>query len=123
MTFEGWAMLALACGGTFALMRLWVTSLLSELGLRRALGATRRQVVGFVLLRAAGVGLGGVLVGLWLGPAVWGIMTGVMADLPTWDAAAVARYAALLIAAAVLGAVVPAWRAARSTPAALVAWT
>ena len=45
-------MLALACGGTFALMRLWVLSLLTELGLRRAVGARRRHLSGFVLLRA-----------------------------------------------------------------------
>lgn len=54
-------------------MRLWVTSLLGELGLRRALGARRRQIVGFMLFRAAGVGVGGVAIGLWSGPAVWNI--------------------------------------------------
>jgi hypothetical protein len=108
-------------GAARAIRRRRVPSLHGELGLRRALGASRRQVVKSVLLRAVGVGLGGVLVGLWLGPAVWGIMTGVIADLPAWDAATVARYAALLIAAAVLGAIVPAWQAARSTPAVLLA--
>ena len=119
MTLEGWLMLALAGGGTFALMRLWVTSLLGELGLRRALGARRREVVGFVLLRAAGVGLGGIAVGLGLGPAVWSVMPGI----PAWDPGIIARYAVQLIVCAMLGALPPAWRAARAMPSAHVAWT
>src|SRR5262249_18524299 len=56
----GWTALILACCGTLSLIRLWVLSLLSELGLRRAVGARRRDVLAFVLSRATGAGLVGV---------------------------------------------------------------
>ena len=42
IAFVGWATLALACCGTLSLIWLWVLSLQSELGLRRAVGARRR---------------------------------------------------------------------------------
>ncbi|MGH7498694.1 MAG: FtsX-like permease family protein [Gemmatimonadales bacterium] len=120
--FEGWAMLALACGGTFALMRLWVLSLLTELGLRRAMGARRWQLIAFVLLRAAGVGLAGVAVGIWFGPAVWSALGAVVAGLPGWDTATVARFALILTGTAVAGALLPALKAARTSPASLLSW-
>jgi putative ABC transport system permease protein len=117
---EGWAVLVLACGGTFALIRLWVVSLLAELGVRRAVGARRRHIVAFVLIRAAGIALGGIVAGLWFGPGVWNVLHGVMSDLPSWDTAVLARYAAILVAAVMLGAVPPAWRAARTSPGELM---
>jgi putative ABC transport system permease protein len=117
---EGWAVLVLACGGTFVLIRLWVDSLLTELGIRRAVGARRRHIIALVLLRAAGMALGGVAAGLWFGPGLWNVVHGVMADLPAWNADVVARYAAILVAAVVLGAAPPAWRAARTTPGELI---
>jgi ABC-type antimicrobial peptide transport system permease subunit len=83
-------------------------------------GARRRHIIVFVLLRAAGMALGGVAAGLWFGPGVWNVLHGVMADLPAWDPVVVARYAALLVVAVVLGAVPPAWRAARAAPGELM---
>jgi putative ABC transport system permease protein len=118
---EGWAMLGITTLGTFALMRLWVRSLLVELGVRRAMGARRRDLFALVLRRAAGVGLAGVLIGLWLGPFVWGVLPTIMTGLEAWDPAPVACYAGLLVASALAGALLPAWRAARSTPASLIA--
>lgn len=121
--FEGWSMLALACGGTFALMRLWVLSLLTELGLRRAVGARRRQLLGHVLLRAAAVGLVGTGVGIWFGPAVWSALGSVIVGLPAWDTPTVARFALLLIGVAIAGALLPAVKAARTSPAGLLSWS
>jgi hypothetical protein len=120
IAFEGWATLILACAGTFSLIRLWVLSLVSELGLRRAIGARRVDVIAYVCFRAAGVGLGGVAAGLWFGPGVWSLVHGVMADFPAWDSVTVARYALVLLAAGLLGAVPPALRAARTPPSRLL---
>jgi putative ABC transport system permease protein len=116
---EGWALLAIATIGTFAMMWLWVTSLAGELGIRRAVGARRRHVLGYVLSRAALVAAGGVAFGTWLGMIAWDALGSVVAGLPPWDPAAVARYGALLAVAALAGATLPAWRAARASPAAL----
>ena len=121
--FEGWVMLGLACGGTFILMRLWVLSLLNELGLRRAVGARRWRLLAFVLGRAGAVGLGGVAIGLWFGPAIWAAVGSVIAGLPVWDAPTVARFAVLLVGVAMAGALQPAVRAIRATPAALLGWS
>jgi FtsX-like permease family protein/MacB-like protein len=118
---EGWAMLGITTLGTFALMLLWVRSLRVELGVRRAVGAHRRHLFRLVLLRAAAVGLTGILAGLWFGPSIWGVLPSVMTGFHAWDPHPVARYAVLLLASALAGALLPAWRAARMTPASLIA--
>jgi len=118
---EGWALLAIATIGTFAMMWLWVTSLLAELGVRRAVGARRRDVMGYVLWRTMLVAVGGAVFGWWLGLMVWDALGNLVAGVPTWESAAVLRYALLLGAAALAGAWVPAWRAARTPPVTLLA--
>ena len=117
---EGWVMLAVASLGTFSVMWLWVTSVLGELGLRRATGARRRQIMRYVLARAAAVAAWGAAFGAWVGLMVWDAVHALAETLPAWDPAGVARAALLLGAAALAGALVPAWRAARTPPAALV---
>jgi ABC-type antimicrobial peptide transport system permease subunit len=71
--------------GTFVVMHRWVASLSYELGLRRSVGARRRDLLRFVLSRAAGVAVGGVAIGLWVGLFVWGALATVVAGLPEWD--------------------------------------
>jgi hypothetical protein len=116
---EGWVILGLATLGCFVVMRLWVASLRYELGVRRAVGARRRAVIGFVLARAAGVAVGGVLIGLWVGLMAWGALATVVAGLPAWDLQAALRYAPVLAGATLAGALWPAWQAARARPAQL----
>jgi ABC-type antimicrobial peptide transport system permease subunit len=117
----GWGMLALATGGLFALMRLWVSSLRTELGLRMAVGATRRRLMALVLGRTTAVGAAGIAVGLWFGPALWGGLRDLLPKLPTWHPATLLGYALLLMFAALAGAVGPAWHAVRMPPAELFA--
>jgi putative ABC transport system permease protein len=116
---QGWAMLAVATIGTFAVMWLWVTSLLGELGVRRAVGARSRHVLGYVLSQAVLVAVAGVAFGSWVGMMVWDAVRTVVAGLPSWDPGAVLRYGVLLAAAALAGALLPAWRAVRAAPATL----
>ncbi len=118
---EGFGLLAIATIGTFAMMWLWVHSLLVELGIRRAVGARRRSVMAYVLWRAVAVAAGGAAFGSWLGMMVWDALGSAVSGLPAWDPAAVLRYGLLLTAAALAGAVVPAWRAAHTPPTALLA--
>jgi hypothetical protein len=118
---EGWAMLVAALIATLVQMRLWVVSLALELGLRRAVGAGAGQVLALVLGRAALVGVGGVTVGLVLGPVVWSALGTIVRGLPAWDAGVVTRFAVLLVATTLVGALVPAWRAVRTAPATLLA--
>jgi len=117
---EGWMLLVLATIGTFVVMRLWVASLAYELGLRRAVGARRRDILGFVLLRVAGVATGGVAIGLWFGLFLWGALATVVPGLPAWDLHTALGFAPLLVAATLAGAVWPAWQAAVVAPGTLV---
>ncbi len=114
-------MLFVAALASLVQMRLWVRSLEPELGMRRAVGARRGRILALVLLRAAGVGVGGIAVGLGFGPAVWSALGTVVRGLPEWDAALVLRYAGILVTTTTLGALVPGWRAARAAPAGLLA--
>ena len=117
---EGWVMLAVATIGTFVVLRLWVASLLHDLGVRRAVGARRRHVYWFVFARALGIAVGGVAIGCWCGGLLWGTLTSLVAGLPAWDGGVAERFGLLLTVAAMAGALMPAWQAAHAAPAQLV---
>jgi putative ABC transport system permease protein len=91
-----------------------------EIGLRRVVGATRRQVVGQLVLEAVALGLAGSALGLLLGAAVvhgLNIVTarmGAPVFLLTGRLALVAALSPPLLAA--LAGLWPAWRAARLPP-------
>lgn len=118
---QGWAMLGIAALGSLAVARLWVSSLLVELGVRRALGARRRQTVSYVLLRASAVCAVGIAGGIWFGASIWSILGDLVPGLDPWDAGLVLRYGSILLLSVLLGALPPAWRASRRTPASLLA--
>lgn len=118
---EGWITLAIAILGTFVVMRLWLESLRYELGVRRAVGARRRRILGFVLVRALAVAVGGVAIGLWLGLILWEALATAIPGVPPWDVAFALRIAPLLAVATLAGALPPAWQAVRAAPASLVA--
>ena len=94
--------------GTFSAVRLWVDSLASELSLRRAVGASRTRIAGFVLTRALGIGAGGVALGLFLYfVIVRGALTAVVRDLPIWNAQLFALLGLLFGVIAVIAAGIP----------------
>ena len=117
---EGWVMLAIATLGTFVVMWLWVASVTHDLAVRRAVGARRRDVMRYVLSRAAGVAAGGVAVALWCGVMLWDTLTSIVAGLPPWEPGVLLRYAVLLAITAFAGALFPAWRVAHGAPAELI---
>jgi hypothetical protein len=117
---QGWAMLAIAALGSLAVTRLWVASLLGELGVRRTLGARRRLIVAYVLLRAAAVGAAGIMGGVWFGQAIWSVLADLVPGLDPWDGALVLRFGLVLVLSTLLGALAPALRASRASPASLL---
>lgn len=97
--------------GTFDTMRMWLRGLSHELAVRRAVGATKGSIAKWVLVRAAGAGIGGTALGCFLYlsvmmPAVTELMNGV----PVWDGRLAAGSAALLVVAMMAGAAVPLYR-------------
>lgn len=91
-----------------------------EIGVRRALGASRRAIFAQFLVEAGLVGVSGGLLGLglaWLG--LWAVRqqpTG-YAELARLDPAMLATTFAIAIGASLLAGLLPAWRAAQITPA------
>lgn len=91
-----------------------------EIGVRRALGASRRQIFMQLLVEAGVVGLVGGVVGLALAfLGLWGVrqQPAQYADLAAMDLPMLASTFAIAIAAALLAGALPAWRAMRIAPA------
>lgn len=112
----GWATLGLAAIGTAALMAYWVRSLTVELGLRRAVGATRRRLLLMLLVRAAMAGAFGLAVALWVGPVIWDTLPTFLPGFPVWELPMVLRYGVGLALVALLAALLPAVRTLRMDP-------
>jgi putative ABC transport system permease protein len=101
-----------------------VAQRVSEFGVLRTLGASRRQILGSVLLEAGAVGLIGAIVGIAGGflvaIALKAIFAAIGADLPSTAAVLEARtvIVSALVAFIVtfVAALVPAWRSTRVPP-------
>jgi putative ABC transport system permease protein len=97
-----------------------------EIGLRRVVGATRRQVLDLLLLEAGLLGAGGSVLGIVAGT----IAVAVLNDVTARHGAPVFLVTARLLVAAVVAPVAlallagfwPAWRAARLTPTDALRW-
>jgi predicted permease len=114
--FLGTVSLLLACGALGGLMSHLVAARTREIGLRLALGAERRLVLGLVMRQALAVAAVGVVAGLGLtlagGRLVARFLTGIRPD----DPVALAAAGVLLLATAAAAGYLPARRASRVDP-------
>jgi putative ABC transport system permease protein len=108
--------LVLAAVGLYGVLAYMVERRTSEIGVRMALGADRGRVIGMVL----GGAFWQVAVGLVLGiPAAIGagrLMSNQLFGVEPWDPVMLALAILVLALAALLAAVIPAWRAAGVEP-------
>jgi putative ABC transport system permease protein len=88
----------IAVGGLIAMLQLWLDSQQRELGVRRAVGATRRAIHRLVLSQAALVAVGGSLFGAWLGQMAWDVLPRIVPGAPMFDRQVVLLTAATLSA-------------------------
>ena len=92
----------------------------SEIGVRRALGASRRSIFAQCLIEAGTVGLVGGVLGLGLAAlGLWAVRQQPTdyADLAHLDPAMLLTTFVLAVAASVIAGLVPAWHACQVTPA------
>ncbi len=102
--------------GIYAVVSYSVSRRMREMGIRSALGASRRQLVELVVGQGVRLAVPGLVVGVVLAMGLMRLMKSIIAELKN-DGPLVYVGALLILAASVIVAsIVPAWRAARVDP-------
>jgi ABC-type antimicrobial peptide transport system permease subunit len=114
----GFAALAmvLASIGLYGVMSYMVTQRSRELGVRVALGANTRDVLGLVLGQGAKLALLGVVIGLAASFAVTRVMTNMLFNVSATDPLTFVVISLLLISVALVASYLPARRATKVDP-------
>ena len=116
LTLFGAAALVLATVGIYGVIALATAQRTREIGLRLAMGAEPRHVVGMVVRGAMGLAGAGVSIGLLASLLVSRSLGSLLVDVAPFDAATLAAVSALLLLVAAGAAYLPARRAARVDP-------
>jgi putative ABC transport system permease protein len=116
MAVFGGLALVLAVVGVYSVMAFVITQRTAEIGVRIALGATRRDVLRLTIGQAATMTALGITIGLALSLALGRLMESALFGTVTADPRVSAVLAAVLVAAAVLAGYVPARRATAIDP-------
>ena len=119
LLFEGFAIVALvlAAAGIYGVLSSNVTDRLREIGVRSALGASRRNILGLVIREGLGLTLLGIAVGLAGAAAASQAIASLLFGLSRLDLMTYTGVAVVLLAVSGLACSLPAWRAARVDPA------
>jgi predicted permease len=112
----GAAAILLAVIGIYGLVAFSVSQRMREMGIRRAIGASRGHIVRLVLAGSLGRVTAGVLPGLLLGGASAVAFSGFLVEVSPFDAPTLAIIAALMLGAGAAASLGPALRAARVDP-------
>ncbi len=111
---------SLALIGIYGMMAWSVTERRQEIAIRMALGASRERMLSMVLGHALLLAVIGITIGLVVAPIATRTLAGLLYGITPTDPLAFVGTALVLGAVAVLSALVPALRAARVQPAAVV---
>ena len=114
-TFAGLALL-LVSFGVYGVMAQSVGQRVQEIGVRMAVGAGRWEIVTMVLRDGGRLALAGALAGFVLSLLMARAMRSLLFSIRPLDPASFALGLAVLLAAATLACLIPAWRAARTDP-------
>jgi putative ABC transport system permease protein len=108
--------LVLATMGVFGVMSHMVSQRTHEIGIRKALGAPRRNVLNLVLRQGMTLTLIGLVIGLGLAFALSRVLSTLLYEISPADPATFAATGILLTAVAFLACYVPARKATRIDP-------
>ena len=106
----------LAALGIYAIKGYMVASRTSEIGIRKAMGATHGNIVGMVLGEGFLLTMAGLIVGLAMGLAVAKVAARLFYGISPIDSVSIVATVALLGAASLLAGYIPARRAAKVDP-------
>lgn len=109
--------LALAALGVYGLLAYTVAQRTTEIGIRMALGATRRQILGLVSVSGMRIAIAGAVAGLAVAFILIRYLRSQLYGVGAFDAVSWIGAAAALLVVAGAACVVPAWRAAAVEPA------
>jgi len=112
--------LVLAAVGIYGVISYWVTQRSHEIGIRVAIGAGRLEVMTMVLGQSMSVVLIGLVVGLIGAVALSRVMTTLLFDVSPTDVATFGGYSLALIIVGLLASYLPARRATRIDPVAML---
>ena len=113
--FAGVALL-LAAVGIYGVMSQLVLQTTHDIGVRIAVGASPRHVLGQVLSSAMGMAALGIAAGAALTLAAGRLMQGLLYGVSAADPVTFASVAAVLAAVALFASLIPAWRATKVDP-------
>ena len=116
--FGGFALIALllACAGVYAVVSYEANGRKAEIGIRVALGATRRDVIRHVMGRSIGYATAGIALGLAGGLILTRLMSSMLFDIRPTDPATFAGASVLLITAVIGAAYLPVRRMVGDDP-------
>jgi predicted permease len=107
---------AMACLGLYGILSYAVSRRIPELGVRMALGATRRDVLLLVAAESAGLTGVGLAIGALVALAVMRVTSSLLFGVSAFDPPTFALAAVLIVSMAIVASLVPAWRASRTDP-------
>jgi putative ABC transport system permease protein len=116
MTFAGLALL-LAMVGVFGVLAYAVQQRARDFGVRRALGASARDVLRLVIGSAARLIVSGAVIGLLLSALLGRLLSSVLFGIRPLDPITFALVTVVVMLTAAAAIVGPAWRATRIDPA------
>jgi len=109
-------LLLITASGIVGMASLWVNQRRKQIGVRRALGARRHDILRYFLVENAMITTGGVLAGVALALVLNNLLVGAL-DIPRLPAAYIGATMAAMWILGLLAVLGPAWRAAAVSPA------
>jgi ABC-type antimicrobial peptide transport system permease subunit len=108
--------LVLACAGIYGVMHYWVAQRTREIGIRMAIGAEHRAVLGLVIKEGAKLSLAGIITGLGGALVLTRLMRSLLFGVSPTDTLTFVGISGFLCCVALLACYIPAWRATRVDP-------